>query len=549
MKAIAYYKLERSTTIGTSERLLGSRTFVASIISQYNLGLLNILGISLILLWALSPFGGQASLRVGEFTDRSDKSQFPFKYLDFSTFLPYDSTFSLTPVNVFYVLALATPAKTRELPQDIWGNVRVPRVEALDSTMADANGWIPFTPNANSQYSAIFGIPVSSPALGNNSITNTSIATSYWEWDCYTVAFSVPINGSNPDLGSTWYNVSNNPFSTVGFNITKEGLRAIANTTLLSMLPNITDNDLSPTTAFYKYGYHLGPRQLILIPYSSSNETIKATCSLTTTYVNMQVSCKGSSCEPVAIQKVNTSVPAKFISTLDLIGERTYQFFKYFFKAATDMGKGAGFTAGFTSPTFAYIFNPDSPFDYSGDGQRTSPNWKAVTDVEVSLRLSQLLNTYWLASIGYGPLLGVYQRDATLLDPFRTSYFTLVNGTGSREDIKIVFATSFPWVAMLFLASGGMFVAAVGSAVLNSHRRAPDILDNFSSLVKESRFIDYSSKNSGSSVLDGFTRAELLKDVRIRVGDVKPHDRVGCIAITTLGGDSVSGLEYRRLYR
>jgi len=547
MKAIAYYKLERSTTIETSERLLGSRTIVAAIVAQFKLGLLNPLGIFLILLWVLSPFGGQASLRVGEFTSGSDNSQFPFQYLDFRTYYsPYDSTFSLTPVNVFYVSALATPAKTRELPQDLWGNVRVPRIEALDSKTADEDGWIPFMPNANSEYSAILGIPISGPSLGNNTITNTSIATSYWVWDCDTIPFSLPINGNIPYTGSTWFNVSVNPFSIVVFNAIDDGVRRIGNITLLSMLPDITDDDLNQANFHYRDGYPVTPRQLILIPFSLSNVTTKSTCNLTTTYVNMKVSCQGSSCQPVAIQQVNTSASVKNISTLDFIGENTMHFFQYFFEAATNMGRWPSSDV-WTSPTFGYISNPNSPFDYSGDQTYAAPNWSAVTAPDFSLRLSQLLNTYWLASIGYGPLLGVYQRNNSG-DAFHTSYFALINGTGSREDMKTVFATSFPWVAILFLASGAMFFAALGSAALGILRRAPDTLDNFSSLVKDSRFVDYSSRNSGSSVLDGFDRAGLLRDVRIRIGDVKPHDRVGYIAIATLGDDSSSKLEHSRLY-
>ena len=62
MKAIAAWRIEGATKVGILEQLLGSRAIGSAIFAQIRLKSFNLSGHLLVLLWMLSPFGGQASL-------------------------------------------------------------------------------------------------------------------------------------------------------------------------------------------------------------------------------------------------------------------------------------------------------------------------------------------------------------------------------------------------------------------------------------------------------------------------------------------------------
>ncbi|RSM04366.1 hypothetical protein CDV31_010068 [Fusarium ambrosium] len=61
---LARWRLERGSTMGTLEQLMGSRTVGATIITQFSLRIFNPLGICLLLIWSFSPLGAQSLLRM-----------------------------------------------------------------------------------------------------------------------------------------------------------------------------------------------------------------------------------------------------------------------------------------------------------------------------------------------------------------------------------------------------------------------------------------------------------------------------------------------------
>jgi hypothetical protein len=63
--AIMLWRLERKggERLGVLDTLAASTSFTNSVITQFRLRSINLLGLLLIVLWALSPIGGQATLR------------------------------------------------------------------------------------------------------------------------------------------------------------------------------------------------------------------------------------------------------------------------------------------------------------------------------------------------------------------------------------------------------------------------------------------------------------------------------------------------------
>jgi hypothetical protein len=63
LKSIAFWKLEKGSRAGLIDQLLGSTTIFQTIVIQTQLRAPGIVGITLVFIWALSPLGGQATLR------------------------------------------------------------------------------------------------------------------------------------------------------------------------------------------------------------------------------------------------------------------------------------------------------------------------------------------------------------------------------------------------------------------------------------------------------------------------------------------------------
>ncbi len=121
---------------------MASRSAWGTIESQLLQRRFTAVGDHLILLCTLSPLGGQASLRALERREHTTKSTTPLRHLytgPFSAYLKPDEILLLNTATVFQA-ALLTPAEMKTAPRDNWGNVRVPRLEALETTSSSDPG-------------------------------------------------------------------------------------------------------------------------------------------------------------------------------------------------------------------------------------------------------------------------------------------------------------------------------------------------------------------------------------------------------------------------
>jgi hypothetical protein len=64
IKSLANWKLERGSTVGHIQHLLGSRSLVSSVVTPIRIGAAGLFVPVLIMVWAMKPLGGQLSLRV-----------------------------------------------------------------------------------------------------------------------------------------------------------------------------------------------------------------------------------------------------------------------------------------------------------------------------------------------------------------------------------------------------------------------------------------------------------------------------------------------------
>lgn len=120
-----------------------SRTVFAAVTTQISLRAYNSLGLGLVMLWVLSPFGSQSSLRLlsTELTSTSVTQTVP--YVDtmgiaadtFDT--AGDVSFFISVLQPVYVTALLGPPSAKNGTVDLWGNVKIPFLSQVGQPKGD----------------------------------------------------------------------------------------------------------------------------------------------------------------------------------------------------------------------------------------------------------------------------------------------------------------------------------------------------------------------------------------------------------------------------
>jgi hypothetical protein len=79
-------------------------------------------------------------------------------------------------------------------------------------------------------------------------------------------------------------------------------------------------------------------------------------------------------------------------------------------------------------------------------------------------------------------------------------------------------------------------------------RRGPNLVDSFSSLIRDSQYCA-SELPHQSSLEDGLDQSKRWEDIIVRLGDVKPDEDVGHVAVGVVNDErQVSRLRLKREY-
>src|SRR5690242_13463077 len=116
---------------------MASQSVWGTIESQMLMQRFTTVGANLLFLWALSPLGGQASLRLmrRDFSETSSPTK--LRYMTTGpggTMWGLSSTYSgsgkFDDAGALYTAALMAPVSTKLGPDDPWGNVKIPKLES-----------------------------------------------------------------------------------------------------------------------------------------------------------------------------------------------------------------------------------------------------------------------------------------------------------------------------------------------------------------------------------------------------------------------------------
>ena len=529
------------------EQLVGSQSLAGAIERIVLLRRFGIVGTAIIILWLLSPLGGQCSLRTLTITDTNIPYQRPIRYFNVSS-AEYDiSSFSSAStldydVPVLRALLLASflePESVRNSPVDLWNNVKIPRLDELSpfKDMAPGNPWIVINQTADTVWSSLSGLMIQGlPATG---VTTFTLESSYVDLTCSdSTVFNASLNGSYSE-------------------VLKEGLLS-HNTNWPFSAPSVGDHtDLNATSSFFMdsstSASWWGPKEqaelktpLNLLYASNLADGIDGNqnalelfnCSLGVARVESDLTCHGTSCAANRMRRSEINTMSSFTTPFG-------------FSEYVNMLSFLPFAAGVmhsmtTSPIDQYILGSNSPMVAGVDP--ISPNFSGVTGQVFSKRLMTILNTISQNSLAaYSIALGATGNFSS--PPNYSIYIPSTNTTATITEQVPIYAADYLFIGLLFIITLILQICAIAGLILKYTATAPDILGYVSTMTRDN---PHMVLPPGGHTLDGLERARYLSKMEVQLADIAWDKVEGHIAFTNMDtkADLTKGkLSKKKLYR
>jgi hypothetical protein len=404
-----------------------------------------------------------------------------------------------------YMTAVQTSRQSLIAPMDLFGNVKIPDINYLyqDGTFVATSdyGWQFIANDTLVNYTSILGVPVVGvPASGNCTFDLTS---HYWAVNCYSLNSLPQPVAWRPDLASNATYPVNNKASSPTFQI-------------------VVDNEKS--TQGNIYFEYLSRRNESL----EKTDVSSAKCSVYPLVVESHIKCHDRSCSVHAIRRVNRT-------SVDVWGGPSpLSAFQNISKWMP--GADLGFTQGIVSTSELiehWMVNTD--LETLKDAVFVDIA-KQLTPTGFTRRLQTAINTFWDTTIGSSVRLNNLQPGKD------TNSWTSVDiqPTQYKED---VYSCSIGLAMLTITISLTLFVAANISMLLGLLTRTPDILGFVSVSARDNPYF----KRHATSYLSGLETARALRDVRVRIGDVKSEENIGHIALATMDAGPQK-LSWTRMY-
>lgn len=568
---------------------MASQSVWGTVESQFLMRRITIVGVNLLFLWAMSPLGGQASLRLLERSTSTDFTFKPLRYLSTGagsaawamtsgTYVEDDG--GLTQVEPLYAAALFGSDEVKKAAEDTWGNVKIPFIHDLNSSWSA----IPTNNSKPEDYQALVGIPVIGRPTDRGGSFN--LETSHLTVECEPFQTTTVKMSNYTELqrlapGQTWQNMSetNSPWGK------KNDVGGKKATFFLQTDLPLSQGDDGRFDAYAGYvnasasAQPYPKRQITFVSAVGYQPIVGsalnyANCSLGQIHIETMVNCTTDKCFAVQQRRSLIDTRDENVTPFDhiLIADLALKAFP----------KTFGWSRG-SGPTEQFLFNATAfPFVSPTTSLGDNAGWVDLallsTDV-FSRRLSLLLNTFYQLTIAPNAYLNnlpqnnysafgldtapvddvsVYLSDnlttknTTFVDWYTLFqdktyqsgiYFIGATTNSTVSKTHAIFVCNFAWLSLLFAAAAIIFVTGVASLVLKWKTLGPEMFGFVTSMTYENRFVNIPS---GGTMLNGMERARLLKDVEFCVGDVKGDEDVGHIAFTA--GVPLRKLERGRLY-
>ena len=540
-RKLAAWRLERGSSLLALEQLMGSLSLGSTLATHYALKALNPLGIGLLLVWVLSPLAGQATLHllfVGENPIVSSLNITFFNTAGTSPFEESGWTSLLPQINAIYASALFAPATVKTSATDLWGNVKVPDVARNGNSSTDG-GWTGVG-GPNTVYASLLGIPTSNVPLQGN--TSFIITTAYASVSCtQKLEFLNDTSVEPPDSFPIRPNITASAINapppdeefTAYYSPIYLGLDYSPDQYLTPGVSRVTNSSSNQSTLVVE-----------IMNFEHQTYTV-AYCPLSNALVDVNISCISSNCTAVAVRP--STKPHSPSNVVSFTYREIWMYFALNLIEALGITKGDD-TEGVescsgSSATSWYLEDPY--FSGRPITVQTYSDTTNVTKEDFSIRLQQVLNTYWQATLDGALNVTSISNPAT--GDYRPTNIDYTNGT--TQVWQDVYRCKWGWYIVFIAATSVMTFAAVVSVVLEWRVKSPEVLGFCSSLIKDSKYI----KISDNSALAATERSKVHKNLRLRLADVAGAGEIGHIAIVEVGSDfaggEISPLRKSRKYR
>ncbi|KAL8781235.1 MAG: hypothetical protein Q9213_006088 [Squamulea squamosa] len=509
--------LERGSSLGVLEQLVGSQTVFGTIWVQVVLRNFNALGVFLILLWLISPLGGQASLRLISQDREVDVGSTTLACVDptnttSSSFQGFAQIMEAASINALYTGCMVAPLPIKISAQDTWGNIKVPRFETYNHTLDDEG-------NAK--------IPEEDVDWAH------CLATSDWIEDVLGVSLANQTNASAIWDGGVILDGGVTP-SSWRLHLSDDPLQAY-------------DPDKLSFVWFSKCGridsFQDPPTDL------NYDSTCLANCSMTVTHAEVHIACHGLSCKPTKIREIPP--PSDWVGSL--VEHVGHAMWAYFYQNLVGFDtRGASVTS---SVTEHYICgHVESPFQYGASTAYSDPGYLDMTEVplpDFTRRLRTILNTYFIASVAPDASTGTMSNaNATRLlngeNRIPGGYYGLglMPATATTSSSRNVYRCNKTFVTLTIIASAILYIIGVAGVIAKYWCKGPDMLGYITSIVRHN---PYTALHVQNSTLDTSELARQSKEMFLRLEDVKGMtDNVGHVAISSLRKTSVRRARMQR---
>jgi hypothetical protein len=443
------------------------------------------------------------------------------------------------------ISAIIGSSSTKASPIDLWGNVKIPKIEHYEKIAEpDRDGWF-------------------DTRLGDDDLAT------------YTSLVGIPTDGGRDETTTTDYD----------FHIQTEYLHLICasdkktESVNVLKLPSGVSNTTSKNKVIWWSENDVVNRSKkaveTLEPFSFSysklywNDQSSVSCSTENSYVEVEVFCAmNSTCRAVKVRRSQLPQlsPASTLMDLDQ-GYNARMFMSGFLSSVGEQGE---YTIG-NSVLDRYLKDPSL-----GGTVYQSSNESQISDEAWSDRLGHLLNSYWTCIYGVYTITGGIHADTAYnwdgssnitfeppkIDPdgsnstenYEWTYDNLAwnnltyksrawPSQGNKYEHIEVIKAHMSWAIILAIASLVLIASSfVPPIVRHFLTTGPDIAINFSSLATRNN--SYVPIPASGSYLPAADRFRLLKDLRLRFADAEGKSDVGNLVIAAQG---VENAEYSRI--
>ncbi|KAL5383210.1 hypothetical protein PMIN06_010575 [Paraphaeosphaeria minitans] len=511
-KYMGLFLAERGTTLGRLEQLIGSTSLFSALERQISLRGFSVVGYVLMVLWLLSPLGGQSALRLMGEETKSVLSNGTVQYLNPDTVVDTamgaasDIDSARSVFSSIFLASLLSSSKYQDTSMDLWGNVKMPRFASVENSTSDEWKTIRNDNNTDVTYASLIGIPVAQ--LDNIGTSNFSVKARQWDINCDRNEMQ---GGKQAGFGaldvSTWkvaYTPVNSSCSEWPCSISFKSLA----------------NDDAEDEDYFNY-------------------TV-ASCKLSYDMYETKIGCKGRSCIPTAMRKIDPYTGVNYTQDTDTFFRGTPTLNTMTTLPRIDnLGVGSVAFRGSTNAE-KWMANPTNFV-----GLKTYVQLYELGPDVLSDRLTILWNSFFQSTYAMNTLGG--NLDQTFDNITQSADTQLFNGTASALSTPMpsVWKVDWKWFIALLGSSIILQIAAYLALFFKYYTCVPDVIGYASSMTLLNPYVP---TPTGGTTLHGLERAHMLQDMKVMIGDVCANEPIGAVAFAKADEGRVARLVRQRFY-